>query len=220
MRYLLIILFLLNLLNAELIKPENLDTLSTIHVLFEWNQEPDAIGYNIQISHSNNFNELLLDSISNDLILIYKTNLDWNSQYFWRVKPIYDSIPESSWLGVSSFYIADSKFSDGTYDLLLNEQNDNEDLIIFGGWYSLYNIALDKFGREIWNSGSGNKFIVDVNKYGNLLGFEYNKPTIFNFNNDILFQYSESLNKHDFLNFENNKFILLKDYIIDGPIPL
>ena len=220
MRYLLIILFLFNLLNAELIKPENLDTLSTIHVLFEWNQQPDAIAYNIQISHSNNFNDLLLDSISNDLILIDKANLDWNNQYFWRVKPIYDSISKSSWLGVSSFYIGDSKFNNGTYDLLLNEQNDNEDLIIFGGWYSSYNIVLDKFGREIWNSGDGNKFIVDVNKYGNLLGFEYNKPTIFNFNNNILFQYSEALNRHDFLNFENNKFMLLENHTIDGPIPI
>ena len=62
MRYLLIIL-LLNFLNAELIKPENLDTLSRIYVLFEWEQELYASEYNLQISLTDDFNNLLLDTI-------------------------------------------------------------------------------------------------------------------------------------------------------------
>ena len=67
----LLFILLLNFLNAELIKPTNLDTLSKIHVLFEWEQEPYALGYNFQISVDEFFNDIILDTnIYNISILI------------------------------------------------------------------------------------------------------------------------------------------------------
>ena len=56
MRYLLIISTLfLSLAFSDLLKPYN-QTLRTIHVLFEWEQEPEAVEYNIQASNSSSFN--------------------------------------------------------------------------------------------------------------------------------------------------------------------
>ena len=75
MKYLLFIL-LLNFLNAELIKPTNLDTLSKIHVLFEWEQEPYALGYNFQISVDEFFNDIILDTNIYNIIYIDKNNLE------------------------------------------------------------------------------------------------------------------------------------------------
>ena len=46
----LILIILVSFLFSNLLKPEYADTLSSIHILFEWDQEPDAIEYNIQIS--------------------------------------------------------------------------------------------------------------------------------------------------------------------------
>jgi len=42
---------LLSLANAELNHPVNQQEISYIHVLFDWDQEPDAIGYNLQVSN-------------------------------------------------------------------------------------------------------------------------------------------------------------------------
>ena len=44
---------------SDLLKPDSA-TLRTIHVLFEWEQEPDAVEYNIQASNSISFNNLWL----------------------------------------------------------------------------------------------------------------------------------------------------------------
>ena len=50
MKYGLILFMLLcSFIRSELILPEDGDFLKTIHVWFEWNQEPDASSYNLQI---------------------------------------------------------------------------------------------------------------------------------------------------------------------------
>ena len=124
MQYITVIL-LLNLLNAGLIKPENLDTLSKVHVLFEWKQEPDYIDYNIQISSFNNFSEILLDTNINSLLFIDKNNLSWNSQYYWRVKPI-----SGNWIDTSSFLISNKKYND-TDEILIELDNMSRNKLIF-----------------------------------------------------------------------------------------
>ena len=46
------IVSLLSILFSEIIKPENGRSLKSIHILFEWDQEADAVGYNFQISNN------------------------------------------------------------------------------------------------------------------------------------------------------------------------
>ena len=48
-----------SLLLSNMIIPERDQYLKTVHVLFEWDQEPDAIAYNIQISDDDLFNNIL-----------------------------------------------------------------------------------------------------------------------------------------------------------------
>ena len=61
-----------------------------IHIPFEWNQLPDAVSYNLQIV--NNYNEnmfensLILDTLINDITFIDTEYLDWNNDYWWRVR--------------------------------------------------------------------------------------------------------------------------------------
>ena len=45
------LILLISLLKADLLTPKDGTTLSKIHVLFEWEQEPNAIEYNFQISY-------------------------------------------------------------------------------------------------------------------------------------------------------------------------
>ena len=58
-KILFIVLF--TFLRSELISPENNELLKTIHVWFEWKQEPDASQYNLQISRDPLFSNLVQD---------------------------------------------------------------------------------------------------------------------------------------------------------------
>ena len=49
----------INSLKANFLTPENLDTLSKTHVLFEWEQEPLTIEYNLQISDTEIFEQII-----------------------------------------------------------------------------------------------------------------------------------------------------------------
>ena len=59
MRFIVIII-LSSFCFGNLIKPENAQELNYIHILFEWEQEPDAVSYNLQVSDSLSFNNLTI----------------------------------------------------------------------------------------------------------------------------------------------------------------
>lgn len=89
MKYLLFLSISLSIIRAELIKPENLDTLYSIYGLFEWGQEPYAIDYNIQVSKTSTFDDIVIDTNHYNLLYIDKEHLEWDSDYYWRVSPIF-----------------------------------------------------------------------------------------------------------------------------------
>ena len=61
MRILYIYIIVISMLHAGLNKPSTGENLRYIHILFEWDQEPDAISYNLQSSSSTSFNNLILN---------------------------------------------------------------------------------------------------------------------------------------------------------------
>ena len=102
-------LFLLSGLYAGLIQPAHQDSLYSIHSLFEWEQEPDAISYNLQVSSSENFEDIIIDINISDLMYIEKNNLEWTSDYYWRVRPIYLNGELGSWIDSFSFHTGFTK---------------------------------------------------------------------------------------------------------------
>ena len=69
-------LIIISALFADIIKPEFAEDLRTIHVLFEWEQEPDAIEYNLQISDSFTFNNIITNINEETTSYIEKNNLE------------------------------------------------------------------------------------------------------------------------------------------------
>ena len=67
---------------GNLIRPENGTELSYIHVCFEWEQEPDAIEYNLQVSTQQSFNHILLDTNESTSVHIDKGHLNWDDDYY------------------------------------------------------------------------------------------------------------------------------------------
>ena len=63
---------------ADLLNPEG--NLRTVHVLFEWEQEPDAVSYNLRIYDSNN--SIIQDIEEPTTIYIEKNLLNWDTDYY------------------------------------------------------------------------------------------------------------------------------------------
>ena len=78
-KYYFFILFY-SLLSAELIKPVNNSALNYTHVLFEWDQVIDALEYEIQISNSDTFDNIILSATESSLIYIDTGYLKWDNQ--------------------------------------------------------------------------------------------------------------------------------------------
>ena len=100
---------------SELITPEDGATLNHIHVLFEWEQIPEADHYQIQINDDSDFSNPIVNTDDNTLAYIEKDALDWNSTYYWRTRPVYASGYSGSWTDLFSFTTGSSLSSTITF---------------------------------------------------------------------------------------------------------
>ena len=107
---LIIILLAISLSHAGLNYPYTGQELNYIHVLFEWDQEPDAGLYNLQVSNSESFNNVILDINDKTTVYIEKDTIAWGNMYFWRVRPIYSDNSYGEWSEVS-YFITDEPIS-------------------------------------------------------------------------------------------------------------
>ena len=197
--------------------------LNYTHVLFEWAQIEDAESYEIQISDSNNFSNILSVANTQSLVYIEKNNIDWNNQYYWRVRGLdYEGNP-GSWLESSSFTTV-SKRSDANATLY-SQSEYNEGITIFSSFLDYFSAAIDIEGNEIWNTQNTN-LVYYTNNYGQLYGTQFSSdeselPGIkFSLDNEILWSNTgNAYVHHDFFELSNGNFMGLDEYIQDGPIP-
>ena len=123
MKRFIIATLLLSFSFSELIKPSDGDFLGYIHISFEWDQEPDAIEYNLQVSNTDSFDEILLNTNESSTVYIEKDVFDWDSIFYWRVRPIYTDGVNGDWINTSSFTIKEGILQNMIVDSY------NEDLI-------------------------------------------------------------------------------------------
>ena len=150
-----IILVFLNSLFAAHLYPPDGSELNYIHVKFQWENILGANKYNLELSSSNNFNTLLMNLNTTESYYIEKDNLNWQSSYYWRVRP------ENGDWSVASFTIGMSSeiFQNDNYpiEILINDSELTLDgITIFGSYYNNYSAAIDMSGNEVWNSGGIN----------------------------------------------------------------
>ena len=86
-KYFISILFLSTISFAEIISPEDNVTLNYRHVLFQWEQVPNATNYVITI-YNESTGEYAIDTVES-LIYINDTFLDWDLSYTWYVTPMF-----------------------------------------------------------------------------------------------------------------------------------
>ena len=214
-----------SLLFSNIIIPENNSILNYVHVLFQWEQVPDAIEYRLQISTDNNFSMIVSDTVISSLVFIDKNNIEWSSNYFWRIKPVYIG-QESEWSGASTFSTA-TKRSDATA-IVYDDNETSPGLTIFGSFYNYYSAMIDKNGREVWNTGNKNIVYYNSTAYLDLLGcysdpsLENNLPGIdFSIDSDFIWEEpNEDFLHHDLIKLPSGNYLGIVTVSQLGPIPI
>ena len=227
MKYGLILFMLLcSFIRSELILPEDGDFLKTIHVWFEWNQEPDASSYNLQISQDESFDSIIKDIETTKTLYIEKNEIDWDSNYFWRVRSIYVDGSYSNWIGQSSFGIRSSELQD--FDITIYDPDSIQDgLVIFGQFSPNLMVGIiDKYGNELWNTGNPDEdhqlgtLLNYVSKSGQLFGKSSTSGIHFDFNQNIVWQSPPNtpIDLHEVQQLPNGNYISFVPIFQSGPI--
>tara|TARA_B100000674_G_scaffold113044_1_gene84367 strand:+ start:8648 stop:10573 length:1926 start_codon:yes stop_codon:yes gene_type:complete len=222
----ILFLVLFTFVKSEMILPEDNEFLKTIHVWFEWDQEPDASQYNLQISSDEFFENIIKDINIVKPLHIEKNSLDWNSTFYWRVRSIYIDGSFSNWINQSSFTIRSNEVQN--FDISINDINSIQDgLIIFGQFSpNLMVGVIDKYGNELWNTGNPDEdhqlgtLLNYVSDSGQLFGKSSTSGIQFNFNHDIIWQSPPNtpIDLHEVQKLPNGNFISFVPIFEPGPI--
>ena len=209
-----------------LITPEDGATLNHIHVLFEWEQIPEADHYQIQITEDSDFSNLIVNTDDNTLAYIEKIALDWNSTYYWRTRPIYTSGVSGSWTDSFSFTTGSSLSS--TTATFIDESQSQSGVTVFGAFFNYFSAAVDQTGKEIWNSGDNDFVYYSTSDVGDVFGCyllpgaENNLPGIeISFRGEIIWEEpNDEFLHHDIIRLPNGNYLGIVETSSLGPIPI
>ena len=215
-----IILISFNFLFCGLLKPLNGDnSLNYIHIYFEWDQEPNASKYQLQVSNQIVFGNLILDVEENSTAYIDKEHFDWETDYYWRVRAIYENNSYGDWIGTSYFRTKEKILP----DLEVSIYNDNliEDGLIMYSQFSPYLAVgvIDKNGNEIWNTQS--VYMNHINENGQLYGVN-GQGVQFNYDEQIIWATPNGteIDGHEVKQIPNGNYMAFVPSYQQGPIPI
>ena len=163
-KYFISILILLSVSFAGQISPEDNAELNYRHVLFEWEQVPNASEYQISIMSLSTAQWVTVTTESLQYILSDLTFLNWQNYYIWNVTPIYDDGSLGDTMGNLTFYIGPSRSS--AYTNQYNSEAYSDGITIFSSFFDYYSAAIDESGNEIWNSGDENIVYYNTDYFG------------------------------------------------------
>ena len=218
-KYLLLCIIGFSQLFADLIHPQDGDTISYIHVKFQWENEDNASEYIFELSTENDFSSTFQTSVT-DLQYVDMDNIIWQETYFWRVS----ANGGTSWINTNSFSTGStlSNVSVAMY----NNNNYADGYTIFGDMYNKYSAIIDRDGNEIWNSGDQKILYQNFDENGSFFGAtenemsEYPSPGIkFSLTDGILWEEpNEEYVHHEFLELPWGDYVGIAHEYRDGPI--
>ena len=226
--------------NDSLLRPLNYSSLTTIYIPFEWAQQPNSIGYNLQVSIDDSFNFIVLDTLINDLVFLDKSSIDWDTDYWWRVRTLNQDNSYDDWLGINIFETLSKKFPEREADIF-NENLVEDGYVMFSGFGGTEMTSnatgiVDIDGNEIWNDGYLNFIMNHVNENGNVYGLSgsswpLNTGIKIDFDRNIIWKKPNDLNGDDIIDFQDvvdiheikqiyngNYMAFVPDYTQLGPI--
>ncbi len=216
-------------LYSELTYPINNQSLHSTQILFQWDQEIHADSYNIEISTDENFENKIIDSLVVYPFCKVQNNLDWESDYYWRVMSLQGS--EESTIGNNVFNITEKKLENNLeiYDDSFSNRAIAVGVSNWAGGSSHYNLSsiIDLEVGEIWNDGNLDIMLNNISAIGEIFGgqkvdWTWTSGTEYNLNHDIVFQEPESIHfdHHDFQKNSQGNYMGFTWVEMDGPIPI
>jgi hypothetical protein len=187
--------------------------------LFQWEQEPDAVGYNLRALDLD-FN-VILDIENLTTTYIDSSTFDWNSTYYVKVRPLYNSGINGEWSDLLIFIIGESLPSSNLNIDLYNDELLQEGLIMFSQVSPDFGIIIiDKFGNQIWNTEYA--YINNWNHYGQLFGMKFGRGVEVNFYNQTLWMTPQGteVDAHEIKQIPTKNYMgIVPEYQL-GPIPI
>jgi hypothetical protein len=211
--------------SASLQKPSDGQFINYIHILFEWDQEPDAEKYQIQVSQSESFDSILFSDTTDLTLFIDQEHIDWDENYFWRIRALNENDVPGPWIDVSVFHTMASKFPNTDVEIIQDEMIQDGFTVFGGAFPALQSGLIDKVGNEIWNDGDGQFMLVHVNEFGNIYGLSTldspnNNGIRTNADMEILRSVMNSdVDFHEFKQMPNRNYMGLVAVDTLGPIP-
>ena len=221
----LVLIFYISFAYCGLISPENGSVLNHIHVLFEWEQVPGALDYDLHISEDINFSSTVFEVTDFSLAFIDENNLNWETTYYWRLRANFPNF-SSEWLPPFSFTTSEA-LSSSSIDYI-NPSQYQEGVTVFGAFFNYFSAAIDHTGKEIWNSGPNSFVYYSSNPFGNvfgcnlLSGAENNLPGMeISFQNEIIWEEpNDDFLHHDIIKLPNGNYLGIVETNSLGPIPI
>ena len=168
MKFFLFILCLSKLF-GDLIYPPNNHTISHTHIMFEWEAENKNDEYTFELSSSSNFTTILFDKSISDTTILIQNNINWGSNYYWRVKPV-----NENYINIFNFSINNHSYQFtnevNPVEIITNNLELSDGIVIYGIMSPFYSAAIDMSGNEIWNSGGVDTYMFSQVKNNVFLG--------------------------------------------------
>jgi len=221
-------------LYAGLIHPIDGSQINYTYVMFQWEEVEGSDEYQFELSTSDEFSSILIHSSTNQLYYIEEENINWESNYSWRVKPT-----NTDWI-LGQFSTSESSVTFQNDDrpieiLAYNPSLASAGIIIFGSYYNNYSAAIDMDGNEIWNSGGINTYVFfGIDENNNYLGGKFlpnfNNSLIgceFSLDNSIIWSepinenmvQNESFIQHEIIKLPNGNYMGFVPVIESHPVP-
>ena len=209
----------ISLCYADLNRPSNGQELRYIHILFEWDQEPDAVAYTLQASNQSSFNNIFLDVEETTTSYIDTENFTWNSNYYWRVRSIYSDGSNGNWIETSNFSTDDTQLTNLDVDIY-NQDLIQDGVMMYSQFSPYFAVGvIDQLGNEIWNTSTG--YMNHISDYGELYGVS-EEGIKFNFDHEVLWQSPQGtpIDSHEVKQIPNGNFMAFVPTYQQGPIPI
>ena len=205
--------------------PENGSLINYTHVLFEWEQEENAISYEIQVDSSPSFNNPI--SIQDEsLIYIDTENINWNSSYYWRVRANYSDGSSGNWVDTYNFTTGSRRSE--AYSINYDNSQYSDGVTVFSSFFNYFSAMIDQDGNEIWNTENTDLIYYNTDYFGQLFGcyvdndLEHYLPGVeFDINNEIIWEEpNNDFLHHELIQLNDGNYLGLVETTVIGPVPI
>ena len=215
----LVSIMLLNKSFANITFPDDGMQLHYTHVMFRWDQEPDATNYNLVVFDQSDNTTLNIQT--SQTVYIDKNNFEWDETYNATVTPILNIGLNPQWSDTISFSIG-SAFTSADLNIeIMDSASIQDGLVLFSQISPDFSmVIIDNLGNQVWNSEF--VYVNHWNQYGQLFGMQNGIGVEVNFYDEIIWQtpIGTEIDAHEIKQISNGNYMgIIPEYQL-GPIPI